>query len=649
MELSDWVKFLHPKVPRDIFEFAEQEILLPKGPRKGMHFDWDFAPFTRFIGEAIQDPRWRRVAVVGPTQNGKSLVATNIPMLYYLFEAQEDVIFGIPSMDLAGGMWADKIKPVILDCPKYRELLPTKGAGSRGGNFTAVQLKNGTSLRFMGAGGTAAQMSSHTAKVIIMSEIDKMDVAKGDGGEADPVSLIIDRADAFEDSVIVMECTVTTEDGRIWQEAMVHGSGGKVYVPCVKCGQYQELTRERLVFNKENQIVAEETARYSCVHCDAMWDNSDRLESLQYPLLVHKGQEVQNGKVIGEPPPTRTCGIHYNVLHSPLQSINKTAGQEWHAENSELKDVKKNMTQSKWAIPWVDEDLNRENLTEGRLRSLASNCPYELRDVPEWVEFLTFSVDMQKGYCYWMCEGYNRSTMQSIVIEYGTIDQRSDNDVGLHNMLSDADEITREGWEREDGVILHPEVRMVDLGGHWQAVVEDWLRDHRSWIGVKGIGQGQKNKLSHGKDVFAIEGIVRVRRQKNGFKIWFIEVDNTKAMVHDRYMLESDQLQGFRHVPLNVDISWIKSMTAEERVYDPYGESFKWVVKRRRNDYLDCASYNVASSYIIKQQHRKELANEQKQTEQRAEKLRKSPPRSQERNRGGFFSGQRRSFWGGDD
>lgn len=78
-----------------------------------MPFSLDYMPFNRFIFDAIHDPYWRKIAVVGPTQNGKSLICTNIPLLYYLFEEEEDVIFGIPQMDLATGMYQEKILPVI--------------------------------------------------------------------------------------------------------------------------------------------------------------------------------------------------------------------------------------------------------------------------------------------------------------------------------------------------------------------------------------------------------------------------------------------------------------------------------------------------------------------------------------------------------
>lgn len=645
-DLAPFAARLYPQRPRGIVEFAEQEVRLPKGPRKGLHFDWDYAPFNRFIAEAIMNPYWRKVSVVGPTQNGKTLVATNIPMLYYLFEEEEDVIMGIPSMDLAFGMWNEKIKPVIMDCPKYRDLLPTSGAGSRGGNFTAVQFKNGVTLRFMGAGGSPEQMSSHTAKVVIMSEVDKMDESRGDGSEADPVSLIQNRADSFEDSKVILECTVTTTDGRIWQEAMVQGSGGEIYVPCPFCGHHQMLVHDQLRFDPQSQVSAEESARYECSECHELWNNNDRLEALGSPLLVHRGQRVEGGKVVGDMPPTKNFGMHYNVLHSPMQSLAKTAGQQWEADNSELKGKKKAMVQSKWALPYEDDDTMRDRLTQGDLRRKADESDQRIGTVPDWVDKLVFATDIQQGYCYWQCEGYNMGNMHSTVIEYGTVDQRENTDAGLHRMLDDVDRIAIEGWDGPNGERIFPEVKMVDCGYRYD-VISEWLAMNRSWIGVKGIGSGQRNKLTGKKEIFKIDGILTVRVQDSGQKLWFIEVDNTKSLVHDRYLLKDSAYQFYRHVPQDVDITWIRSICAEYREYEETGETFKWVKKHRRNDYLDVSSYNVAASYILRQKDIRSQEREQKKVEENHRKLRQSgPPKRQQANRGGFFSGDRRSLWG---
>lgn len=621
-------KNIYPQLTRDIATFASQEVRLPKGPRRGLLYDPDFAPFNRFIFDAIMDPYWRKVSAVGPTQNGKTLICTNIPLLYFLFEQREDVIFGLPSMDLASGMWLEKLHPVIEDSI-YKDLLPTKGAGSRGGSFSAVRFKNGVNLRFMGAGGGAEQMSSHTAKYVIMTEVDKMDQSRGEGTEADPVSLIQNRCDAFEDSKIVMECTVTNEQGRIWQEAMVNGSGGEIYVPCPTCGFYQELTKEGLVFDPESAVSAEETARYKCAKCGDLWDNSMRLEALNTPKLVHRGQYIDNdGNVAGPLPPTKNFGIHYNVLHSPMQSLAKTAGQQWEADRSDLKEVKKAMIQSKWAIPYRDEDIDREQISLATLRKLAEQSNYRLKEVPDWSNSLVMTVDIQKGYLFWQVEAYNVNTLDSIVYEYGTVDQREDTDEGFFRMMQEINEISIE---------IGCDIKMVDTGYRYD-LLSPWLKRNPSWYGVKGIGKGQKARLTGKKDIYKLDGIFRIRVQDDGNRIWFIEVDNTKALVHDRYLIEGD-VEGRRFVPADVDITWLKSMTAEHRVWDELGEDFTWEKNRRRNDYLDCASYGIAAGYFLKAKSERTAAKEKKQVMENHRKLK--TPNDNQTKHGSWFSSSR--------
>lgn len=579
--------------------------------------------------------------MVGPTQNGKTLVTTNIPLLYFLFEVEEDVIFGLPSMDLASGMWSDKLRPVIEASP-YADLLPTQGAGSRGGNFTSVRFKNGTTLRFMGAGGSAAQMSSHTSRVIIMTEIDKMDEAGGDGSEADPVSLIQKRCDAFEDSKILMECTVTNSEGRIWQEAMVSGSGGLIYVACPKCHGWQTLDRDGLVFDSSSQLKAEETARYKCKHCEELWTNNDRLEALQDPRLVHKGQEIDGGgNVVGELPETKYFGIQYNVLHSPLQSLAKTAGQQYDADTTELKEIKKDMIQSKWATPFVDEDVDRDKLTISYLQKRSATGTYPQKLIPDWADVVTFGTDIQKGYCFWMAEAYNLTTMRSIVLEYGTVDQREDTDAGLINMMSDVNEIALEGWAKESGGVQAADFKLVDCGFRYD-VLKKWLPINRSWNGLVGRSRNEAKKMTQGKELYRIDGILSIRQQDDGNQLFFVEVDNTKGLVHDRYLITSEDVDGYRYVPNDVELSFFRHMTAEEREYDPLGESFKWVKKRRRNDYLDIASYNVAGAYFLRErgarQAKKKQQTERKNLEERRKQSARPTRGHAQHGGGGWFS-----------
>jgi hypothetical protein len=119
---------------RTLRDFAEAEIVIPDGPFEGRRFHCDRQPFTRLWF----DGRWNRKFAPGCTQSGKSLTGFVIPILYHLFEMQETVIAGVPDMDMAADKWREDILPVIART-KYPELIPSKGPGSRGGKFDAIQ------------------------------------------------------------------------------------------------------------------------------------------------------------------------------------------------------------------------------------------------------------------------------------------------------------------------------------------------------------------------------------------------------------------------------------------------------------------------------------------------------------------------------
>lgn len=598
---------LSPRIKRTIHEFAEQEIAIPKGDRKGMMFDIEFMPFTRFILDAIMNPYWRRMAIVGPTQAGKSLLANNIPMLYFLFEAQEDIIVGMPHMDLARGIWQEKILPVILGT-KYRELLPDTGAGARGGTPTAIQFKNGVWLRFMGAGGGDAQRSSHTARIIIMTEVDKMDDPGDASEEADPVSQIAMRADSYEESKIIMECTVTHEHGRIWQEAMIMGSGGQIYVPCPDCGLYQPLIREGLIFDEKDSLSAEETARYKCSGCESMWTDSMRRQALMRPVLAHRDQKVNlDGSIEGELPRTRTFGLHYNVLYSPMSSLGKIAGEQWNADKSELTTTKKAMVQSKWAIPWVDNQ-EETRLSYSYLRAKAGKSTVALREVPDWLDWVIMEVDVQKRWLYWHTEAYKRDGTSQL-IEYGIVDIVEETDRAVVKALDEVYDISQEGWAKldDDGnEIKHiPKVCLLDTAYRYD-IIGPWLKGKTGWHGVRGYGHGVGRPTGEGA-LFQIPDILQIRRQPDGNLIWFISVNQTKAIVHDRYLVEPGQ-PGYTYLPQDVTHGYLMSLTAEQRQYSDTEEGFVWVKQRKRNDYLDCRSYGVAASMYLAQRAKRDDA-----------------------------------------
>src|SRR5262245_26022230 len=106
-----------PRV-RTMQAFAEQEIIIPDGPFKGRRFRVARQPFTGLwlaavdagsgpagLGRAVDGPRFRFFATTGPSQSGKTLLTTLVPLTYHLFEIGETVGFALPDMDMADDKW----------------------------------------------------------------------------------------------------------------------------------------------------------------------------------------------------------------------------------------------------------------------------------------------------------------------------------------------------------------------------------------------------------------------------------------------------------------------------------------------------------------------------------------------------------------
>ena len=51
-------------------------------------------------------------------------------------------------------------------------------------------------------------------------------------------------------------------------------------------------------------------------------------------------------------------------------------------------------------------------------------------------------------------------------------------------------------------------------------------------------------------------------------------------------------------LPEDITEDYIKSVTAEELVIDSNGVK-KWILRRKRNDFLDCEKYMLALTYIL--------------------------------------------------
>lgn len=615
---------------RTLRNFAEQEIVLPMGGRfAGFHFRCHRQPYSGHWFDAIDSGLFNKAAAFGPVQSGKTLTCIIIPLLWHLFEWAETVIFGLPDMNMASDKWRNDILPVI-ERSQYASLLPRTGRGSRGGAFDSVQFRHGPSLKFMSGGGGDAKRSSYTSRVVFITEVDKMDQPGKASREADPISQIIARTDSWDDMAMVyLECTVSIEEGRIYQE-WKNGSQGRIALRCPHCHAFVHIVRKDLKGweNAESDHEAGDKGRIECPSCDAPWSEGDRVAANESSVIVHRGQTVNaSGKVKGKMPRTSTLGFRWNAAHNMLKSMERVSMKEHEARtSSDEETAERLMCQFVWAIPWIPPAFDTSKLTQTALMSRFSTLKRGI--LPEGTVCLTVGMDPHKYQLYWFVVAW-LSDGSSRVVDYGLKEVHSDDfpiEVATLAALREfRDDYAIPGWMKEGGGKRSPDALFIDMGWEVSApAVVEFLKESATMSGYKqdgrdgapyrpmiGRGHGQVHHARYvqpkkrTRDVMFLgtEYHVTMHRHHKVCQV-IVNSDYWKTFLHERLASKPDTpgaMTLFQTAEKNEHFKLTMHLTAEQphEIYDPgRGTVRVWKNVRKANHYLDCAYMACTAAHL---------------------------------------------------
>lgn len=616
---------------RPISEWVEQEVILPNGPFANERYRHDRHPVSRPWFEALDSGEWTRYAACGPTQNGKTLLCYVIPVCYHLFEVGETVIVGLPDMGMAADKWEQDFLPVV-EASRYRELLPTTGEGSRGGVVKrAIRFRNGATLRFMSGGGSDKKRAGYTSRVLAVTEVDGMDEPGQASREADKIEQLEGRTRAFgrTGKRVYLECTVSIEQGRIWQEVK-RGTDSRLARPCPHCGEWVTPEREHLKGwqDAESEEEAAAKAAWHCPSCDHPWTDEERAAVASNAILVHRGQSVDNrGRITGDPPQTQTLGFRWSAIDNPFQSAGDVGAEEWLANKSRDKEnAEKKQRQFVFALPYDPPDVDLTQLDPDAIEARTSGLKRGV--VPEDCVGIAVGVDTGRRQLHWVAIAV-RLAGPWPVIEYGEATVEADRlgtQRGLLAALQQLRSYWTGGWRSLDGRQWTPAQVLIDSGYHEHqaavyqlcAVANQGLSENQVvYRPGKGFGEGQLRMgryLAPNKrtaDVVAVGDNYDLRRvRKNGkllpnVVLCHINVDQWKSLVHEGLTLPPEELGAitlWETADTYEHSTFAQHLVAEtqvEKFLPGRGRVIVWDRVNRNNHYLDATCYAAVAADLV--------------------------------------------------
>jgi len=547
---------------------------------------------------ACASPLYKRVVAVLGAQMGKTESVFNV-MGHRLDDDPTPMLYIGPTQKLVESVSNDRFLKMLQSAARLWERL---AKGKR--NKITEKFIAGVRLGF-GWAGSATELSSHPAGLVIVDERDRMEAVKGEG---DPVELADARTANFPDGRVCIVSTptvgnVTTkkneESGlehwevsdqvaspiwQLWQE----GTRLEWTWPCPDCGEYF-IPRFRHLTWPEGCTPqrARKEARLCCPNCGSLIDEPAKVEMNARGVFVAPGQKVaKDGTVSGAQPESDTASFWVSGLCSPWRSFGQRA--------------RAYLTAVKSGAPSRVQAVVNTGMAE--LYASGGDAPdwkevAELREgyaagtVPEGVQRLTCFVDVQKNRLIYAVRGWGWN-MESWLIEAGDIWGETEHDAVWGELAKLLD---REFADKRIQLML------VDSG--YNPSEKDRNPDNQIYLFCRrhrGRAYPTKGHDTQDKPYKASKIDVSFRGKifKNGLDLWHLDTDYFKSWVHARLEWPKGEAGGW-HLPSDVTDDYCQQIVAEHRATNPAGK-VQWIRIRRENHFLDCESGNAAAAHILR-------------------------------------------------
>lgn len=425
-------KVFEQREVQSLIDFSTDHICITSGSalgRSGKPIPWNPNLFTPqlFVMDQIaklgEDGRWRSVTLVTPPQVGGKTVVVISSLLYQVVHMRKSVLYVHCSDTEARRTWDEKIKPVIA-ADDLLDSCMCKGddSGHRGDRRFVVDGVDRW-FRFRGAESAAALTGFTIDGIVVIDDMHAMSERCG-SREDHPSDVALERMGADPAARRIVKVGQTGEYGGRLHADLLASTHFRPYLPCMKCGAYQEILWSKMEFDDNDPLSAMESCRMRCEKCSNKIHHKEIPGMLNHIRFVShvketlKGEEIivptqkvsdldSGGKVTGDLPKTRDCGIWWNAFIWFKTDWGVLAADYVESRGDPDKELSWKKTQEGTfpPPPKIDEDALTYSLIIDE--HVDKKKGHEKGECPEEVKTISVGVDVQETCIYYAIWGFS--------------------------------------------------------------------------------------------------------------------------------------------------------------------------------------------------------------------------------------------------
>lgn len=571
---------VRPPLTRDAAVWADSERILPPGSPEPGRWRSSRTPYMIPFMEAASSPKYSTIVFACGAQMGKTENILNVVGHRLTDGPFVPILLVFPTEKLAMSMSRDRFSKMIQSTKILHDRL-AKGQADK----LKEKFFNGIRCGFAYA-GSATELSSHPAGVVVLDEIDRMSDVSGEG---DPYLLAKARTKNYAGSKIVVTSTPTLKGGsRIWA-LWESGTMGRWSWSCPHCSNYFVPELALLKWQGKNDpVLAKNTAFVVCNNCGGhvltkhrnALNKSGRYE---YCVRLESGEYKNIGPI---PPENPTASFWASGLASPWQSFGDIAYIMVTAENS------------------------RDTGTiQGAVNTYGGEC-YQIRgDAPQWervqsqivdyypeklpqdAQILTMGVDVQERMLYYVIRAYGYRG-ESWLVKHGEVHGETEFD----QVWLELADIVSQGY---GGLTLS---RVFIDSGYYPGRKHFVRPDNKIYMFCRlqrGLCYPSKGKDMQAKPVISsmIDITIAGKTIKGGLILWHVDTDYFKRQLYNAIRRDKQDAFGW-HVHREISEEYCRQVVSEECLTDESGKR-TWTKIREDNHFLDCEVLADAAAYSI--------------------------------------------------